>query len=269
MGESMNKALFSIYLMMISIIILFLVFFSNQKIKNVSNAEYNNISYFNKEYIPRYNSYKKTNPKKSIEDIVTEVNIGLDNPFYSKTNEVKKYSKSMLVNKYNYLNKDYKPYDLVIVDNTKLSNIAKNAFYELKNAAKKENLNIIAISGYRSYSYQEVLYNKYLTVDGKEKADTYSARPGFSEHQTGLAVDVSNGKTSYMNFENTNEFIWMNNNAHKYGFILRYPKGKEKITGYIYESWHYRYVGTEISLYIKKHNITFDEYYVKYIEPFV
>ena len=105
-----------------------------------------------------------------------------------------------------------------------------------------------------------------VTTDGKEKADTYSARPGHSEHQTGLAVDVYNGNDDYNNFENTKEYKWMQKNAHKYGFILRYPKHKEKETTYQYESWHYRYVGEKIATYIKEHNISFEEYYVQFIE---
>jgi len=102
--------------------------------------------------------------------------------------------------------------------------------------------------------------------DGVEEADTYSARPGFSEHQTGLTVDVDNAKLSYTDFDKTNEFKWMMENAHRFGFILRYPKDKEDITGYSYESWHYRYVGVDIATYIYEHNITLDEYYVRFIE---
>ena len=94
----------------------------------------------------------------------------------------------------------------------------------------------------------------------------YSARPGYSEHQTGLVIDIDNYNDDYENFDKTKEFEWMNNNSYKYGFILRYPKGKTDITGYDYESWHYRYVGKEIAKYIYENNITFDEYYAKFID---
>ena len=131
---------------------------------------------------------------------------------------------------------------------------------------KKENLNIRIISAYRSYDYQESLYERYLKTDKQEIVDTYSARPGFSEHHTGLAIDVDNEKLGFDKFYLTKEFNWMQNNAYKYGFILRYPKDKEYLTGYSYESWHYRYVGLEIAKYIQENNITFDEYYAYYLE---
>ena len=260
----MRKILFICVLFATSIL-LFFAFYKKRVIPVVNNS-YSSVKYYNNAYLPRYETYKKKYPHKKIEQIIIEVNIGLDMPFYSNTQETKNYTRTILVNKYNYLSKDYIPNDLVTVDNTKLSSIAAKAFLDLKKDAKKNDLNIVAISGYRSYSYQNNLYNKYVKIDGLKKADTYSSRAGFSEHQTGLAIDVSNGQTPYMNFEKTDEFIWMNENAYKYGFILRYPKNKEYITGYTYESWHYRYTGVDISSYIKKHNITYDEYYVKFVE---
>ena len=142
----------------------------------------------------------------------------------------------------------------------KLVSYAKEAFEKLSHAAKQEKLNIIAMSTYRSYNYQVNLYNRYVENDGKEAADTYSGRPGHSEHQTGLAVDVYNIKETYTNFENTKEFTWMQEHAHEYGFILRFPKDKVNETGYQYESWHYRYVGKEIAKYIKDNKISFEEY---------
>ena len=139
------------------------------------------------------------------------------------------------------------------------------SFEFLAKKASEEGYNIRAVSTYRSYSYQTNLYNNYVSQDGVEEADKYSARAGFSEHQTGLAVDVDNRETDFNNFENTKEFNWMLENAHKYGFILRYPKGKEFITGYMYEPWHFRYVGVEIATYIYQNNLTYEEYYFKFI----
>ena len=143
---------------------------------------------------------------------------------------------------------------------------ARLAFESMASDAKKEGYNIRVVSAYRSYGYQENLYNKYVLSDGKEKADTYSARPGYSEHQTGLVIDIDNTIVDYNNFESTEEFKWMQENSYKYGYILRYPKDKEDITGYSYESWHYRYVGVNIAKYIHDSNITFDEYYVRFID---
>ena len=260
-----------IYLFILFIIIISIVLFTNNPKERPVKDEWivisEKIKFFKKDNLNRYKEYKKNNPDMSNTDVVKYVNIGLDNPFYTNTKEAKNRDTFyILVNKYNYLDKDYVPKDLVAIDYTKLSKHVANAFTEMKNAAKNENLNIIAVSGYRSYSYQDRLYNKYAKADGTEKADTYSARAGFSEHQTGLAVDVSNEKLPYTQFEKTKEFEWMKENAYKYGFILRYQKEKENITGYMYESWHYRYVGIEISTYIQKNNITYDEYYVMFID---
>ena len=147
----------------------------------------------------------------------------------------------------------------------RLVSSAKDAFETLAEQALKDNKKVIAMSSYRSYQYQVNLYNRYVTNEGVNAADTYSARPGYSEHQTGLCVDVYDGVIDYTNFEKSDSYNWMMDNAYKYGFILRYPKGKENITGYQYESWHYRYVGKKIAKYIHDNDITFDEYYVRQI----
>ena len=126
--------------------------------------------------------------------------------------------------------------------------------------AKALGLNIYLSSGFRSYSTQKNIYNNYVSRDGQAQADTYSARPGHSEHQTGLAFDVNQIDNS---FDNTPEAIWLSNNCYKYGFILRYPKGKDNETGYMYESWHFRYVGTELAekLYNNGDWITMESYF--------
>lgn len=156
----------------------------------------------------------------------------------------------LVVNKTYSLPSSYNP--------TKLTDEFMTAFNKMKEAAKEEGLNIYVVSGFRSYEYQDNLYNKYVKKDGKENADTYSARPGHSEHQTGLAADLNLVDTS---FENTKEGIWLANNCYKYGFILRYPKGKQDITGYIYEPWHFRYIGDEAkNLYNNGNWITLEEY---------
>ena len=125
-----------------------------------------------------------------------------------------------------------------------LTNEFNEAFNQMKSAASSEGINIYVVSGFRSYNTQNTLYNNYVNRDGRDEADTYSARPGHSEHQTGLAADFNMVDDD---FEYTAEGKWLNDNAYKYGFILRYPKGKTGETGYIYESWHYRYVGVDLA----------------------
>ena len=234
-----------------------------QKLNNINKK----ISYFKMKNLDRYISYKNKNKDLSDEQIIKDVNMDLDKKQYEDMHETINLNKiNILVNKHNYLKEDYVPENLKILSSTyALSNMkmveeAANAFESLSKDASKENYKIIAMSTYRSYEYQVDLYNKYVKSDGKDAADTYSGRPGNSEHQTGLAVDVYNQTETYTNFEKTEEYDWMQENAYKYGFILRFPKDKENETGYEFESWHYRYVGKDIAKYIHKHNITLEEY---------
>jgi len=132
---------------------------------------------------------------------------------------------------------------------------------------EEEGVYIRNLSAYRSYSRQSAIYNNYKKEHGLKWTDKWSARAGHSEHQTGLALDVTKkGMSTFTGFENTKEFTWISNNAHKFGFILRYPDGKNYITGYGYEPWHYRYVGVDVATYIYENDITFEEYYAYFIE---
>ena len=133
-----------------------------------------------------------------------------------------------------------------------------DAFEEMQAAAALDNINLFIASGYRSYDYQVELYDKYVRIDGKEQADTYSARPGHSEHQTGLTADINSADES---FDDTPEALWLDKNCYKYGFIVRYPKGKEKYTGYEYEPWHLRYIGKEKAKIIYESGLSLEEYY--------
>lgn len=137
---------------------------------------------------------------------------------------------------------------------------AWEAYNEMKSDATALGLNIYIASGYRSYKAQEGLYNNYVARDGKEAADTYSARPGHSEHQSGYAFDLNSVTDE---FANTQEGKWVNEKCYEYGFIIRYPKGKEDETGYKYESWHLRYVGKELAkkLYNNGDWITMEDYF--------
>ncbi|MDH6532166.1 D-alanyl-D-alanine carboxypeptidase [Aurantimicrobium minutum] len=126
---------------------------------------------------------------------------------------------------------------------------AARAVEQLYAAAQSQGVNFGIISAYRDYNTQVALYNKYVNRDGQEAADTYSARPGHSEHQTGLAVDFDDGGSCYLTacFESTAAGQWLATHAYEYGFVLRYPAGKEAITGFTYEPWHFRYVGVELA----------------------
>lgn len=260
-----------IFLSILVILIpLFCLLVLKKQVKEESSNTYQEFSFYKESNLKRYEKYYLNN-NFSYKDVVLRVNMNLDNSFYTNTKEVTNFSLLMLVNKYNYVNNEFKPDDLVklekyAVNNMYLNKTCMEAFLDLASNALLEGYNIRAISTYRTYDYQNNLYNNYVKKDGVDKADTYSARPGFSEHHTGLAIDIDNIKTSYVNFENTNEFKWMQENAYKYGFILRYPSDKVDITGYIYEPWHYRYVGIEIAKIIKENNITFEEYYYEYLD---
>lgn len=231
------------------------------------------LKYYKDEYAKEYEEYRDKNPELSIEKVITNVNIGLNSEYYTNTKPSKYLNKeTILVNKYNYVTEDYIPENLQIVSSkyssktVKLVSYAKEAFEELAAAAELENYTINAMSSYRDYAYQNTLYNNYAKKDGYDNADTYSARPGYSEHQTGLAVDVDNKKEYFTNFEKTKEYEWMQDNAYKYGFILRFPKDKVLETGYQYESWHYRYVGKEIAKYIHDNNLCYEEYYAQNLD---
>ncbi|MDS9472162.1 D-alanyl-D-alanine carboxypeptidase family protein [Sporosarcina pasteurii] len=141
---------------------------------------------------------------------------------------------------------------------------AREAFEEMAAAALLVDYRLVAFSTYRSFEYQTELYKRYVDRDGVEEADRYSARPGYSEHQTGLAFDIGevNKEQDWASsrFGETDAGKWLAENAHLYGFIMRYPEGKEFITGYMYESWHFRYVGVEIAKDIYENEITLEEY---------
>lgn len=170
----------------------------------------------------------------------------------------------ILINKQVSLSKDYKPSNLVMpnVRFASPGNLEKNymeynaakALEKMFDEAKQQKIRLTAVSGYRSYSRQEQLYKAAVAKEGVNQRGT--AKPGESEHQTGLAMDINSISQS---FGNTKEGIWLAQNAHKYGFIIRYPKGKEHITGYMYEPWHIRYVGNELAEYCYTHQVALEE----------
>lgn len=180
-------------------------------------------------------------------------------------------NEKMLLNKFFKLPDEWSPADLTDVPEGyyvndgkeyKLARVTLDAFLEMAADAAEDGLDLKVISGYRSAKYQLNLYNYYVNTHGKEAADTFSARSRHSEHETGYAVDIND---VHARFGETAEFAWLQKNAEKYGFILRYPQGKEHITGYMYEPWHWRYVG-DIAESVVQSGLTYDEYYKKYLE---
>lgn len=249
---------------------------------NANIINYLDLDYFKEENLDRYIKYDNDEDKLSsvydvtvIEDnysyidTVTFVNAYLDKDYYTNdinldNEEAKKLD--VIVNKYYKLNKNYEPDDLTKIsskyssgNNQKMRKEAAIKFEEMASDALKEKLKIYAGSTYRSYSYQLGLYNRYVAKDGFDEAETYSARAGYSEHQLGLAVDVLNGKWSYLS-ETDKEYDWLINNSYKYGFILRYPRNKEYVTGYVFEDWHFRYLGIELATKVYNSGLTYDEY---------
>ncbi|MFL2123704.1 D-alanyl-D-alanine carboxypeptidase family protein [Marinilactibacillus psychrotolerans] len=180
-----------------------------------------------------------------------------------------------LVNKKYSLSEDYIPEDLVnlevptVLENAEVNQLSKEAADALKEMidyAKEENIDILARSGYRSYKTQVQLFDNYVANHGEEAANQFSARPGESEHQTGLSIDVTSESVSYQlseSFGETIEGVWIKENAHKFGFIIRYPEGKEEIAGYQYEPWHLRYIGNDMAQNIYESGLTYEEYLVE------
>lgn len=226
---------------------------------------------------------RETIDDKNIEDSIT---VGVDKNTESSINNSEEHKEAfskdlqqgtnlqylMLINKNNEIAPDYEPNDLVIpsirfgnIGNMMVQYVRTDvavALEQLFKAAKNEGINLIAISGYRSYEYQDNLYDNEVNNVGEIQANRYVAKPGQSEHQTGLAMDILSNDYMELDqgFEDTEAFNWLEKNMSKFGFILRYPKGKENITGYGYEPWHIRYVGVEVATEIMEDGITLEEY---------
>ena len=177
-------------------------------------------------------------------------------------------SNLILVNKKNPLTSNYKPDSLVklnipFLDSASdeeryMKSESSKAIEELFNSAQKEGIKLLGMSAYRSYDLQKDIYYSKIIAVGKKEADRYVAKPGKSEHQTGLAIDVTNEDRWFV--KSAKEAKWLAENAHNYGFILRYTENKENITGVAYEPWHIRYVGKEIAEKIYEEQITFEEF---------
>jgi D-alanyl-D-alanine carboxypeptidase len=178
----------------------------------------------------------------------------------------------ILVNKQNPIDEAYKPDDLTkikyfVSDRSETTRYmreeAAESFHLLVEKAAEEGLELKMTTAYRSYNFQKVLFDSYVEREGEAAANTYSARPGQSEHQTGLSADVSSPSVDYQlsnDYGKTEEGRWLAENAHRFGFIIRFPKGKEEITGYQYEPWHIRYVGLVAAKEIYERDLTLEEF---------
>lgn len=252
----------------------------NEFIPNFLNAKYfmfKNLEGYLDQVITKDEDFFKYHGTEGYDydNIVSLVNVHRNINYYEaglKTDFSKGYG--IIANKYYSLGEDYEPEDLVNVDikyyygePKKIRSEAYNAFIEMWNAAYEDGIYLILISGYRSAAHQKEVYDAYQADKGTKYADSIAARTGYSEHQTGLALDIySKECTSQAKFHESKSYEWLINNSYKFGFILRYPKGKQDITGYNYESWHYRYLGKDLAKKVYDSGLTFDEYYAYYME---
>ena len=257
--------------------------FENDEIKFIINNEKNNYyldltkeKYFIYDYFYEYLDYLNNNLDKPIRNIIEIVNTKTDSEYYTDTEKTDITKEElMLVNKYYYLDELYKPADLVSIPTTyawgtygsqQVTKEVYDAFLNMWKASHNAGFYLMVSSSYRTYEKQEAVYNDYKDSYGTEYADSIAARKGFSEHQTGYTLDMFEKGTTQKTFHTTESYQWLLDNAHKYGFILRYPEDKEEITGYSFESWHYRYVGVDAATYIHENKITFDEYYAYFVK---
>ncbi len=235
-----------------------------------------NEKYYIKEYFEEYYNYINEEKIDNISDAITIINTNIDEYYYEYIldSDLSK-NELVLVNKYYSLDENYTP-ELITIStkyswgtegSQKTTQKTYDAFLDMWNAAySEEEIYLMVNSSYRSYDEQDSVYTEYKNDRGEKYADGIAARAGHSEHQTGLALDIfSLTDSSQGTLADSPTYAWLKDNCYKYGFILRYPEDKEDITGYNFESWHYRYVGIDVATYIYENDITFDEYYAYYL----
>ena len=233
--------------------------------------EFFSVDYAKLENYDRYVNYSDETGEDEITTVLF-VNLDLDKEDYNEAEEVDKFSSSMLVNKHRKLSENFEPDGLMNIpseyaseDDFKASRIAFNAYKKMADAATNDGYNIVINSAYRSYSDQEEIIEYYKNLYGQSYVDKFVAKAGFSEHQTGLAFDIGSRNANV--FADSKEYEWMQENAYKYGFILRFSKRYEDVTGFRAEPWHYRYVGVDAATYIHEHkNIPYEYYYAMFLD---
>ena len=232
--------------------------------------------YFLEKNLNRYLAYIEEEEEENLTDVVAIVNVNADYKWYEEEFETDtSLHEQMLVNKFYALSEDYTPENLVSIpldysEGTEGENQvveqAYDKFLDLWQAAHDEDFYLMVTSSYRDYASQKEIYDYRKATQGERKADETAARPGHSEHQTGLVVDMtSTTEPSATDFSESEAYKWLKEHAHEFGFIERYPADKEYLTGYSPESWHWRYVGIEAATVMHEENITYDEYYAFYI----
>lgn len=230
--------------------------------------------YYINNNLDRYIAYQEKHKDTTNKDIVAIVNVNRDYDLYENIKDCDLEKGNLLnVNKYYALPEDYTPENLKNISlqysyaGNKIIEEANDAYVSMWNAANQEELKLIVNSSYRTYESQTEVYKNIKAANGQKEADKVAARPGHSEHQTGLSIDVFEIKNQATStFKDSPAYTWLKENAYKYGFIERYPENKEYLTGYSFESWHWRYVGEETAKIIHEEDITFDEYYAYYVE---
>lgn len=259
----------------------FLSNLDDETINYLKDNDYNEIyyklitcKYFLNKNFTKYIEYINMHEKENLDTVIALTNTHASSGWYNQDYDTDITKGDLiLVNKFYHLSSDYIRDDLknaslqYSYSNNKVSEKVLDAFEEMRQDVMNElNVKLMINSSYRSYEEQEEIYNEFKKVSLKY-ADSYAARPGYSEHQTGLAIDITSLEhPSSKSFSESDEYKWLIDNCYKYGFILRYPEGKDNITGYKTESWHFRYVGLEAAKKIHDENITFDEYYAYYVE---
>ena len=242
--------------------------FDNNYLKIIKSKYYLDKNF--KEYM----EYQKSHEDEEISNIIAIVNVHANKGWYNIALETDTSKEFLIIaNKFYHLPEGFVRDDIKKISlqyaysDNYASEVVIDAFDKMYHDVKDElGIRLMVNSSYRSFNDQEEIYNEFRKVS-QAYADSYAARPGYSEHQTGLALDITSLEHPFIKeFTESDEFSWLKNNAHKYGFILRYPQGKEHITGYSNESWHFRYVGIDIATQIFNEGITFDEYYAYYIE---
>ncbi|MFC6333969.1 D-alanyl-D-alanine carboxypeptidase family protein [Paenibacillus septentrionalis] len=268
--------LFVMFLALLVAVVLYFVDYKKEQLAsdiNVSQPDATNENETNPDNVSQ-NHENSTNDQEEAGQDPTSTPTPEPDPEPTVEPDTDAKSVSVIVNPNYKLPDNYEPDDLVYpevrfifnekIEKRMLREEAAKALESMFEAAEVDGIYLAGVSGYRSHSTQTALFNRYVERDGYDVAKTYSAEPGTSEHETGLAIDVtsSDGKCAAQDcFGGTVEAIWLENNAQAYGFIIRYPKGKEDITGYKYEPWHIRYVGVELAQQLHEQGLTLEEYY--------
>lgn len=221
--------------------------------------------YFIADRFDRYLAYAQAHPDQENEDILRMVNVNRDYPLYThiKLADVRSATK-LLVNKYYQLPQDYVPQLKESYGGFMMEETAADALLEMCAEMKRLNLDFALSNTYRSFALQERIYNRYLESQSQAVVDTFSARPGHSEHQAGLAVDFRTKAEDITDFDGSEASVWLKENAHMYGFIQRYTQDNSIYTGYKEEAWHYRYVGTELAQIVYDTHLSLEEVLLLY-----